>query len=168
MLPAPDEHEENILPQAPKDRTTLGTTATTFTPSPASSQPTYIGFVQTQLDASLLVEAEVEPNTPIPQDHPIQPNLSTRFINISIRGDTRFIPNGLAKRAINVTGSNGLQYRVVNYFYPAHVEQFFRDARAEVVQQALAMSNSVAPLTCCWNSKKTTKQRVDFNRVKSP
>ncbi|KAJ3205816.1 hypothetical protein HDU82_004945 [Entophlyctis luteolus] len=50
---------------------------------------------------------------------------STRFVNISLRGNRRFVPNGLAKRSISIIGSNNLKYRVIHYFHPDAVESLY-------------------------------------------
>ncbi|KAI9330853.1 hypothetical protein BDR26DRAFT_922367 [Obelidium mucronatum] len=52
---------------------------------------------------------------------------STRFTNLALRPNCRFIPNGLAKRTIGLVGSDGLKYRVISYFYPVDVEHFFHE-----------------------------------------
>ncbi|TPX68835.1 hypothetical protein CcCBS67573_g07029 [Chytriomyces confervae] len=51
----------------------------------------------------------------------------TRFRNTVLRPQTRFVPNGLAKRTITLTGSNGLRYRVISYFYPPSVAHLYGD-----------------------------------------
>ncbi|KAJ3105790.1 hypothetical protein HK100_003821 [Physocladia obscura] len=151
---------------------------------------TFLGFLQTPLDAALLVEAcvanELQPVNAVPMDtvlstvviqsgtvlvfsesslcsqmirwrdgrrwSPSRPQglfllyrevesskqnthveytteVTSRFINLSIRGACRFIPNGLAKRTIGVDGSDGNRYRVVSYFYPKDVEALFEDSQ---------------------------------------
>ncbi|KAI9330855.1 hypothetical protein BDR26DRAFT_871023 [Obelidium mucronatum] len=50
---------------------------------------------------------------------------SSRFVNKALRERCRFIPNGLAKRSIGLTGSDGLKYRVMSYFYPMDVEHIY-------------------------------------------
>ncbi|KAI9335969.1 hypothetical protein BDR26DRAFT_865461 [Obelidium mucronatum] len=40
----------------------------------------------------------------------------------SVRPNTKLVPGGLAKRTISLIGSNGAKYRVINYFYPGHVD----------------------------------------------
>ncbi|KAJ3286815.1 hypothetical protein HDU79_006182 [Rhizoclosmatium sp. JEL0117] len=44
---------------------------------------------------------------------------------MALRANCRFIPNGLAKRTIGLTGSDGLKYRVISYFFPLDVEHLF-------------------------------------------
>ncbi|KAI9335892.1 hypothetical protein BDR26DRAFT_936224 [Obelidium mucronatum] len=53
------------------------------------------------------------------------PEESALFQTKRCRPNTIFVPNGLAKRTVKVVGSNGLSYRVVSYFTPRHVEQFY-------------------------------------------
>ncbi|ORY53636.1 hypothetical protein BCR33DRAFT_761012 [Rhizoclosmatium globosum] len=40
----------------------------------------------------------------------------------STRPNTKLVPNGLAKRTISLTGSNGAKFRVISYFVPDHVD----------------------------------------------
>ncbi|KAJ3060369.1 hypothetical protein HDU98_003672 [Podochytrium sp. JEL0797] len=98
--------------------------------------------------SSFLLYRQVEPaTTPLP--YPPAKELSTRFTNQSLRGNARFIPNGLAKRTIGpITGSNGHIYRVVSYFRPVDVERLYADARREVVEAATGMHVQRVPSSC--------------------
>ncbi|KAI8612655.1 Gti1/Pac2 family-domain-containing protein [Chytriomyces sp. MP71] len=49
------------------------------------------------------------------------------FSTSSLRKGTRLVPNGFAKRTILVTGSNGIKYRCVSYFYPSDVEHLYNE-----------------------------------------
>ncbi|KAI8831471.1 Gti1/Pac2 family-domain-containing protein [Chytriomyces cf. hyalinus JEL632] len=50
-----------------------------------------------------------------------------RFVNTVVRGKTRFVANGLAKRTLTLSGSDGNRYRVISYFYPSHVQHLYGD-----------------------------------------
>ncbi|TPX58908.1 hypothetical protein CcCBS67573_g09123 [Chytriomyces confervae] len=50
-----------------------------------------------------------------------------RFVNTVVRGKTRFVANGLAKRTLTLSGSDGNRYRVISYFYPCHVQHLYGD-----------------------------------------
>ncbi|KAJ3100515.1 hypothetical protein HK100_004697 [Physocladia obscura] len=50
-----------------------------------------------------------------------------RFINTVVRGKTRFVINGLAKRTLTLSGSDGNRYRVISYFYPLEVGHLYGD-----------------------------------------
>ncbi|KAJ3024931.1 UNVERIFIED_CONTAM: hypothetical protein HDU68_007648 [Siphonaria sp. JEL0065] len=71
---------------------------------------------------------------------------STRFTNMALRANCRFIPNGLAKRTIGLTGSDGLKYRVISYFYPIDVEHFYNynmQGRLIAVSQCVEFRNYI-------------------------
>ncbi|KAJ3063231.1 hypothetical protein HDU98_000927 [Podochytrium sp. JEL0797] len=55
------------------------------------------------------------------------PEQEARFQNTVVRGKTKFVPNGLAKRTLTLTGSDGNRYRVISYFYPADVAHLYGD-----------------------------------------
>ncbi|KAI9330856.1 Gti1/Pac2 family-domain-containing protein [Obelidium mucronatum] len=61
--------------------------------------------------------------------------LSTRFVNMSLRGSCRFIPNGLAKRTIGLVGSDGNRYSH-QLFLPARCRKIFEDKRDDVMRQS--------------------------------
>ncbi|KAJ3069760.1 hypothetical protein HDU98_007170 [Podochytrium sp. JEL0797] len=105
------------------------TTTGRETPTPSDGKKWSPSRPQNEMLLYREVESKATPTTTT------QPSkeLSTRFINMALRGNTRFVPNGLAKRAIRVTASNGSQYRVINYFHPVQVERFYENARIEVV-----------------------------------
>ncbi|KAJ3073827.1 hypothetical protein HDU98_000569 [Podochytrium sp. JEL0797] len=50
---------------------------------------------------------------------------SDLFSTSSLRKNTRMVPNGMAKRTISMTGSDGKRYRVISYFYPSDVEHHY-------------------------------------------
>ncbi|KAI8617473.1 hypothetical protein BC830DRAFT_99586 [Chytriomyces sp. MP71] len=50
---------------------------------------------------------------------------SNLFSTSSLRKGTKLVPDGFAKRTILVTGSDGIKYRCVSYFYPSDVEHLF-------------------------------------------
>ncbi|KAI9326210.1 hypothetical protein BDR26DRAFT_957727 [Obelidium mucronatum] len=50
---------------------------------------------------------------------------SALFRSTRSRLNSTLIPNGLAKRTITITAKNQCRYRVINYFLPRHVEQFY-------------------------------------------
>ncbi|KAJ3024054.1 UNVERIFIED_CONTAM: hypothetical protein HDU68_008342 [Siphonaria sp. JEL0065] len=91
-----------------------------------------------------LLYREVEANSK-PYTHR-ESELSTRFTNMSLRGQCRFIPNGLAKRTIGLIGSDGNRYRVICYFQPADAERFYEDCRPEVLQQSTQTLNMPSQL----------------------
>ncbi|KAJ3019369.1 UNVERIFIED_CONTAM: hypothetical protein HDU68_010679 [Siphonaria sp. JEL0065] len=65
---------------------------------------------------------------------------------MALRANCRFIPNGLAKRTIGLTGSDGLKYRVISYFYPMDVEHFYNynmHGRLIAVSQCVEFRNYV-------------------------
>ncbi|KAJ3243978.1 hypothetical protein HDU77_010119 [Chytriomyces hyalinus] len=60
-----------------------------------------------------------------PYSRPGTSEKSGLFSTLSLRKNTTLVPNGLAKRTITLTGSDGLKYRVINYFYPQDVEHLY-------------------------------------------
>ncbi|KAJ3087785.1 hypothetical protein HK100_008236 [Physocladia obscura] len=53
----------------------------------------------------------------------------------SVKPDCQLVPDGLAKRTICVTGSDGNRYRVISYFYPLEVEGYFKQTKRVVLQR---------------------------------
>ncbi|KAJ3132165.1 hypothetical protein HK100_005597 [Physocladia obscura] len=49
----------------------------------------------------------------------------------SLKANTQLIPDGMAKRTISLTGSDGNRYRVISYFYPTDVESHYDNNRNE-------------------------------------
>ncbi|KAJ3281772.1 hypothetical protein HDU79_010508 [Rhizoclosmatium sp. JEL0117] len=43
----------------------------------------------------------------------------------TLRPGTKTIPDGMCKRTITITASDGNQYRVISYFYPKEIEGYF-------------------------------------------
>ncbi|KAI9330880.1 hypothetical protein BDR26DRAFT_871079 [Obelidium mucronatum] len=52
------------------------------------------------------------------------------FSTTSLRANTRVVVNGLAKRTMAVVASNGVKYRIINYFYPYEVEEHYSERLA--------------------------------------
>ncbi|KAJ3119154.1 hypothetical protein HK100_000456 [Physocladia obscura] len=100
--------------------------------------------------------------------HVEYPNeVTSRFINLYIRGACRFIPNGLAKRTIGVDGSDGNRYRVVSYFYPKDVEVLFDNPQdLSDYQFANGIANLIVPISSTSSGAKAerTARENDFNR----
>ncbi|KAJ3233808.1 hypothetical protein HDU81_001989 [Chytriomyces hyalinus] len=67
------------------------------------------------------VESATTPSTNTENERDI------RFVNTVVRGKTRFVANGLAKRTLTLSGSDGNRYRVISYFYPCHVQHLYGD-----------------------------------------
>ncbi|TPX73664.1 hypothetical protein CcCBS67573_g05052 [Chytriomyces confervae] len=93
---------------------------------------------RSRLQGPFLLYREVEPTkTSVPSEDTYskflqtvastEPEQCTRFRNTVLRPQTRFVPNGLAKRTITLTGSDGQRYRVISYFHPANVAHFYGD-----------------------------------------
>ncbi|KAI8841792.1 Gti1/Pac2 family-domain-containing protein [Chytriomyces cf. hyalinus JEL632] len=93
---------------------------------------------RSRLQGPFLLYREVEPTkTNVPSEDTYskflqtvastEPEQCTRFRNTVLRPQTRFVPNGLAKRTITLTGSDGQRYRVISYFHPANVAHFYGD-----------------------------------------
>ncbi|KAJ3012521.1 UNVERIFIED_CONTAM: hypothetical protein HDU68_001157 [Siphonaria sp. JEL0065] len=61
-----------------------------------------------------------------------------RFVNTVVRGKTKFVMNGMAKRTLTLTGSDGNRYRVISYFYPCDVGHLYGDPVVEKNSQMLA------------------------------
>ncbi|KAJ3121658.1 hypothetical protein HK100_012287 [Physocladia obscura] len=57
----------------------------------------------------------------------------------SIKSDCQLVPNGLAKRTICLSGSDGNRYRVISYFYPLEVEGYFKQTRRAFLQRPSQM-----------------------------
>ncbi|KAJ3027428.1 UNVERIFIED_CONTAM: Mitochondrial translocator assembly and maintenance protein 41 [Siphonaria sp. JEL0065] len=74
---------------------------------------------------SFLLYREVE-STTLPYTRIPEPERSSLFVTSSLRPNTRLTPNGLAKRTLSLIGSDKNRYRVINYFYPSDVEEFYR------------------------------------------
>ncbi|KAI9330871.1 Gti1/Pac2 family-domain-containing protein [Obelidium mucronatum] len=79
-----------------------------------------------RISGNFLLYREVE-STDVPTNvqRAQEKEATALFTTSSLRPYTRLIPNGLAKRTISLTGSDGLRYRVINYFYPKFVEHHY-------------------------------------------
>ncbi|KAJ3098284.1 hypothetical protein HK100_005134 [Physocladia obscura] len=55
----------------------------------------------------------------------------------SLKANTQLIPDGMAKRTISLTGSDGNRYRVISYFYPIDVESHYICAQIQQRQSFL-------------------------------
>ncbi|KAI8608038.1 Gti1/Pac2 family-domain-containing protein [Chytriomyces sp. MP71] len=84
-----------------------------------------------RLQGPFLLYREVEANSG-PQPTAMERDI--RFCNTVVRGKTRFVPNGLAKRTLTLSGSDGNRYRVISYFYPCDVSHLYGDPLADEVE----------------------------------
>ncbi|KAJ3089170.1 hypothetical protein HK100_007836 [Physocladia obscura] len=80
-----------------------------------------------RLQGPFLLYREVETSTTSSNSPPDRENDPPRFINTVVRGKTRFVINGLAKRTLTLSGSDGNRYRVISYFYPSDVGHLYGD-----------------------------------------
>ncbi|KAI8827614.1 hypothetical protein BJ741DRAFT_714227 [Chytriomyces cf. hyalinus JEL632] len=85
-----------------------------------------LNWSYSRISGSFLLYREVEP---IPQhsynNTPPQILENSEFILRSVRPNTQLIPGGLAKRTMTVEGSCGTKFRLINYFYPNHVQHHY-------------------------------------------
>ncbi|KAJ3291830.1 hypothetical protein HDU79_001995 [Rhizoclosmatium sp. JEL0117] len=85
---------------------------------------------------AFLLYREVEPHTQTTYvDNPVEQG--SRFLNVALRGNRRFIPNGLCKRTIGLTGSDGNKYRIINYFYERDVERCHVDSLTDGLKRPM-------------------------------
>ncbi|ORY53883.1 hypothetical protein BCR33DRAFT_711221 [Rhizoclosmatium globosum] len=69
---------------------------------------------------------------------------SPEFKTNGLRPNTRLIVNGLVKRTASVIGSNGINYRVISYFYPKDVDAANPAAHLKAPSQIPALSRPVS------------------------
>ncbi|KAI9330875.1 hypothetical protein BDR26DRAFT_1011208 [Obelidium mucronatum] len=79
-------------------------------------------------EGSFVYTREVEPTNSKVHARATQREKSNLFVSCKVRPDTKLIPNGLVRRCISMNGSDGKRYRVLSYFYPCHVQQFYVSA----------------------------------------
>ncbi|KAI9330860.1 Gti1/Pac2 family-domain-containing protein [Obelidium mucronatum] len=83
-------------------------------------------------EAGSMFGTKLRPNTRFPNGLTLnRPDTNERtdsemFSTTSLRQNTRLINNGMAKRTISLTGSDGNRYRVISYFYPSDVEHLYK------------------------------------------
>ncbi|KAJ3383833.1 hypothetical protein HDU80_001142 [Chytriomyces hyalinus] len=96
-----------------------------------------------RISGAFLLYRQVQPTSSAAKNHTVvQREKSSLFITTSVRGNTRLIPNGLAKRTITLTAqSTGEKFRVISYFYPHDVEHLYS---RKVVHQGFLQTPSQA------------------------
>ncbi|KAJ3387767.1 hypothetical protein CcCBS67573_g07737 [Chytriomyces confervae] len=100
---------------------------TSTTPAQKTRWRDSFSWSSSRISGAFLLYRQVEPSSTAVKNHTVvQREKSSLFITTSVRGNTRLIPNGLAKRTITLTAqSTGEKFRVISYFYPHDVEQFY-------------------------------------------
>ncbi|KAI9330858.1 hypothetical protein BDR26DRAFT_871036 [Obelidium mucronatum] len=81
-----------------------------------------------RLQGPFLLYREVEASNSNASSASAEPERDVRFVNTVVRGKTKFVTNGMAKRTLTLTGSDGNRYRVISYFYPSDVGHLYGDA----------------------------------------
>ncbi|TPX67976.1 hypothetical protein CcCBS67573_g07346 [Chytriomyces confervae] len=84
-----------------------------------------LNWSYSRISGSFLLYREVEPTPQHSHNTPPQIPENNEFILRSVRPNTQLIPGGLAKRTMTVEGSCGTKFRLINYFYPNHVQHHY-------------------------------------------
>ncbi|KAI8843855.1 Gti1/Pac2 family-domain-containing protein [Chytriomyces cf. hyalinus JEL632] len=112
-----------------------------------------------KISGPFLLYRQVEQLEPGISYQPLGAESCPLFRANSLRPNTRLLPGGMAKRTITLTARNGCKYRIINYFYPQHVEHHFNptlprpDGSLKVptqqpeFQQFVIRANSSTPAT---------------------
>ncbi|KAJ3281773.1 hypothetical protein HDU79_010509 [Rhizoclosmatium sp. JEL0117] len=83
-------------------------------------------WTSSKLSNGFLLYRETESDkVPVDKRNLQRRDKSTLFSSSNVRNGTRLVVNGLAKRTISLTGSDGNRYRVINYFFVAHVHHYY-------------------------------------------
>ncbi|KAJ3024053.1 UNVERIFIED_CONTAM: hypothetical protein HDU68_008341 [Siphonaria sp. JEL0065] len=88
-----------------------------------------------RLQGPFLLYREVEASN---NNSSMEVERDVRFVNTVVRGKTMFVANGMAKRTLTLTGSDGNRYRVISYFYPCDVGHLYGDPVVDKNSQMLA------------------------------
>ncbi|KAJ3233588.1 hypothetical protein HDU77_000552 [Chytriomyces hyalinus] len=100
---------------------------TSTTPAQKTRWRDSFSWSSSRISGAFLLYRQVQPTSAAAKNHTVvQREKSSLFITTSVRGNTRLIPNGLAKRTITLTAqSTGEKFRVISYFYPHDVEHLY-------------------------------------------
>ncbi|KAI8827615.1 hypothetical protein BJ741DRAFT_654177 [Chytriomyces cf. hyalinus JEL632] len=99
---------------------------TSTTPAQKTRWRDSFSWSSSRISGAFLLYRQVEPVSTAAKNHTVQREKSSLFITTSVRGNTRLVPNGLAKRTITLTAQKtGEKFRVISYFYPSDVEHLY-------------------------------------------
>ncbi|KAJ3286813.1 hypothetical protein HDU79_006180, partial [Rhizoclosmatium sp. JEL0117] len=131
----------NIIPMSLSDLTIRSGTVLVFAENSAMGQMVRwrdgCRWSASRLQGPFLLYREVEASSNTSSS---EPERDVRFVNTVVRGKTKFVANGMAKRTLTLTGSDGNRYRVISYFYPADVAHLYGDPVVTVSEKVQMLS----------------------------